>query len=173
MLKNNSNSVSIYLHSLCMSKSYYSKHKKNIISVGIILIIFLTTLTFLHSSFKNVIKNVYPELYALNIIPKPESFTELYFENHESLPFTILPQQQYAISFTIHNLEHKNMNYIYEAYITTGSNKTILQQGSVFLKNDERKTLSIPFTINASISKSEIVVNISNLQQSIDFWVNK
>jgi len=45
--------------------------------------------------------------------PAPESFTELYFNNHTMLPEYISLNVSYPYSFTIHNLENANTTYNY------------------------------------------------------------
>jgi len=45
--------------------------------------------------------------------PAPESFTELYFNNHTTLPEYITLNTSYSYSFTLHNLENKNTTYNY------------------------------------------------------------
>jgi hypothetical protein len=43
---------------------------------------------------------------------KPETFTELYFEDHLSLPNKVTLFKEDNFKFTIHNLENKDMIYI-------------------------------------------------------------
>lgn len=43
--------------------------------------------------------------------PEPENFTELYFNNHTSLPEYINLEERYDYQFTIHNLENKKTQY--------------------------------------------------------------
>lgn len=45
--------------------------------------------------------------------PAPESFTELYFNNHLSLPEYVEENTQYNFSFSINNLENRDMGYDY------------------------------------------------------------
>jgi hypothetical protein len=128
---------------------------------------------FLHTSFKYVTEKVYPELYAWNIIPKPEMFTELYFENHEKLPLEIMPQKKYSFAFTIHNVENKNMVYPYTVYMITNHNKVVLQHGNISLHQDKAQTIPVNITISSVMPTSEIVVDLPKKKQSIDFWINE
>jgi len=66
------------------------------------------------------------EAIALATTHKPETFTELYFENHIDLPKTINRWQQYSFTFTIHNLEYKDMDYRYVVYLERDNEKTTL-----------------------------------------------
>ncbi len=43
--------------------------------------------------------------------PAPEAFTELYFNNHATLPKYINLEEKYNYEFSIHNLEHKQQQY--------------------------------------------------------------
>jgi hypothetical protein len=156
-----------------MSQSYFSNHKKIVIGGIIVLCIFIIILTFLQTSFTDVTKRIYPELYAWNIIPKPETFTELYFENHEKLPFEILPNQNYSFSFTIHNQENKNMIYPYAAYIAGPSKKIILQKGNIYLTTNQKKTITVNFSTSSELSKAKIIVNLPKKNQDIDFLINQ
>jgi hypothetical protein len=45
--------------------------------------------------------------------PAPESFSELYFNNHTSLPEFVQLNNSYPYSFSIHNLENTNTTYNY------------------------------------------------------------
>ncbi|MGV8086561.1 MAG: hypothetical protein ACP5N1_02935 [Candidatus Woesearchaeota archaeon] len=45
--------------------------------------------------------------------PGPESFSELYFNDHTNLPEYINLNTEYNYSFSIHNLENKNITYNY------------------------------------------------------------
>jgi hypothetical protein len=45
--------------------------------------------------------------------PAPESFTELYFLNHQSLPNYINSGERYNYTFVIHNLENQDKTYNY------------------------------------------------------------
>jgi hypothetical protein len=110
---------------------------------------------------------------ALATTVKPETFTELYFENHLSLPSEIKPYKTYSFSFTIHNLENQDMTYPYEIYLQAENTKIPVDQGTVFIKNNQHKTIVKTFIVNAPLTKSLIVVNLTNKNQQIDFWINK
>jgi hypothetical protein len=102
---------------------------------------------------------------------KPEAYTELYFENHLNLPSVIKPNQPYSFQFTIHNLENKEMTYPYEVYLQAGSLKMPINDTTITLKNNQYKTIQEGFSIDDPIFKSEIVVNLINKNQQIDFWI--
>jgi hypothetical protein len=104
---------------------------------------------------------------------KPETFTELYFENHLSLPNKVALSEKNNFKFTIHNLENKDMEYPYEVYIDTGRGKKIIYINSVFIKNTEYKTITVDFTITIPIQRAKVVVSLINKNQQIDFWIEE
>src|SRR5579883_2869159 len=147
-------------------------NKKNSIIFIIICLLILTNV-FLHTSFKNVTKPVQQIFYSINIIPKPETFTELYFNNNDTLPFEILPQKTYSFSFIIHNLENKPMTYQYSAYIQTYNNKIPLTKGTKSLYYDKFAKIPITFSTDSALLKSKVIVALVNKKQTISFWVNE
>lgn len=101
----------------------------------------------------------------------PETFTELYFENHTQLPGTITRWQKYLFSFTIHNLEYQDVDYPYSVYLQRGDEKTTLSQGVVSLKKDEYKTIEQTVGPFKDL-RSKIVVELTNKNQIISFWLD-
>lgn len=102
----------------------------------------------------------------------PETFTELYFENHINLPKTIERRKEYSFTFTIHNLENKDMDYPYIVYLQRDDQKTIIDSGNVFVKNNE--FISIEKTAGPLKNlRSKIVVELTNKNQIISFWMEK
>ncbi len=103
---------------------------------------------------------------------QPETFTELYFENHTQLPNSIEPNKTYNFSFTLHNLEYRDMNYPYEVYIDADGTKQMLDQNTVFVKNAGYKTIAESFTPTVPMGRVKIVANLINKNQQISFWVD-
>lgn len=110
------------------------------------------------------------EQVALATTKKPETFTELYFENHLKLPSTIKIGEKYPFSFTIHNLEYKTMNYPYEVYIDTDGKRQNIEKKTVTLSHDNRVTINEEFS-PISATRSAVVVNLLNKNQEIRFWI--
>ena len=101
---------------------------------------------------------------------KPETFTELYFENHLKLPSTVKVGEKYTFSFTVHNLEYKTRSYPYEVYLDTNGQNQYIEKSSFILKQNSYKTIIENFSVNLA-TKSAVVVSLINKNQSIDFWV--
>ena len=104
---------------------------------------------------------------------KPETFTELYFEDHLSLPNQVTLFKENNFKFTIHNLENKDMEYPYEVYIDVNGEKQMIDKSSVLIKKNEYKTISEAFTITVPIQRVKVVVNLISKNQQIHFWMGE
>lgn len=110
------------------------------------------------------------QLNLWRVLPQPETFTELYFDNHQKLPSIIKDDKDYSFSFITHNLEHKTVTYNYEVTISSES-ATLLNKGTFTLKHDQTKRIREELPLYVSIPKSKIEVNLFNKNQKIHFWV--
>ena len=116
------------------------------------------------------------ETYSL--IPKEEHFTELYFEDSQILPRVYAPGKTQKLSFTIHNLEGKEMDYAYQVYfipIELSSTSTpLLKVQSMHVPDGGSATKKIAYTLDGKIiTKGTIVVRLPELSQEIHFTVTK
>ena len=110
-------------------------NQKLFLGLGVILAIILFAIVFFD---KQIFMNT---LNKYSLLPKPEPFTELYFEDHLKLPKVYGKNNDNSFRFTVHNLEYKT--YTYDYYIkavATDSARTI-SKGSITLKHDEYKTI--------------------------------
>lgn len=109
------------------------------------------------------------ELVALDLIPKPEKLTELYFENSANLPASATGSQAISFTFVIHNLETADYRYVYEVVVIANGRRHVVDGGNVLVKNNQSfvKKEEIPI----SPGRQDVVVELVNLRQSIDFWV--
>lgn len=103
---------------------------------------------------------------------QPETFTELYFENPNSLPAQIEPGKKYSFAFTIHNLENKDMAYPYIVYAVSGNQKIIFDQNTVNIKKDGYKTIS-EIVGPLTDARTDIVTELTDKNQAIDYWLEK
>jgi hypothetical protein len=99
---------------------------------------------------------------------QPETLTELYFEDHNSLPRYIETGKKYHFTFTVHNLEHKNMSYPYVVYMNTIDRKIIFERGIISLPDDGYETIRTNFTPLMKVD-TKIVVELTDKDQVIDF----
>jgi hypothetical protein len=102
-----------------------------------------------------------------------ETFTELYFEDNLHLPSQVIPKRPYFFQFTLHNLEGKDMEYPYEVYIEVGQDKLLFDKGTLFVQENGYKTIQERFATTDILRKGEIVVDLVNENQHIDFWIQK
>jgi len=104
---------------------------------------------------------------------KPETFTELYLEDHLSLPDKVILFKENNFKFTIHNLENKDMEYPYEVYIDLNREKKMIDKSSVLIKSNEYKTISEDFTITVPTQRVKVVINLISKSQQIHFWMGE
>jgi hypothetical protein len=113
---------------------------------------------------------VQAELNNLKLIPIPERFTELYFNNASSLPRQTVRGQQDSFSFTIHNVEGATTTYPYSVYFQYALGyKVIFASSTVTLAPDESTTTAISHVFSQSNETGKVVVELTSLNQSIDF----
>lgn len=142
---------------------------KLIIKTSLLLIIVYFLIGF--TKFIGSIPQV-KEAVVLATTKKPETFTEVYFEDHTNLPKTIKKHEEYSFVFTIHNLEYKDMKYSYIVFLQRDNQKIILDQGNLNLKDNEFKSVKEDFGPLKNL-KAKIVVEIINKNQQIDFWMGE
>jgi len=142
--------------------------KSKIIRVALLLIVvcFVAVGIFQLVKYDSVKKAI-----ILATTKEPQTFMELYFENHLSLPGKVTLFEENNFKFTIHNLENKDMEYPYEVYIDTNGEKQIISMDSVLIEDNEYKTITVDFTITIPIPRSRVVVNLINKNEQIRFWI--
>jgi hypothetical protein len=164
-------------HSVQTSDITYEEIKmvnKNKVNYELIKKIGLSILAVLVVVDLFLIVNIVPgvkEVLVLVVTGKPETFTELYFENHLPLPSKIDYHQENKFNFIIHNLENKDMEYLYEVYLDENGKKQEIDKNFVFIKKNEYKTISEYFTITLPTTRARITVNLVNENQQVYFWM--
>ena len=130
---------------------------------------------FIVVGFFQLVKHVpsVKEALILATTVKPETFTELYFEDHLSLPNKVTLFKENNFKFTIHNLENKDMVYIYEVYIDVNREKQMIDKNSVLIKNNEYNTITEDFTITVPTQRVKVVINLIGKNQQIHFWMGE
>ena len=102
---------------------------------------------------------------------RPETYTELYFTDHLSLPKHLEPETQYEFEFSVHNLEYKDFTYVYEATATDEKGEIILDgRSQLLLKHDETGNVDVAFQTPESFERIKISVNLVDKGQMIHFW---
>ena len=160
-----------------MSKISKSKNTNRIRIILVLLIICLSAILvciiilggFLLVNHVPAVK----ETIILATTVKPETFTELYFEDHLSLPNKIVLYEKNSFEFTIHNLENKDMDYSYEVYIDMNGEKQVIDESSVLIKSNEYNTIAVDYTITIPVQRAKVIVNLIGKDQQIHFWIEE
>ena len=116
---------------------------------------------------------IYNELVTLDLVPKPEKLTELYFDNNANLPSSATSNQAISFAFVIHNLETTDYQYVYVVSVNANGKRHIVDRGNVLVKNNQYYVKNEKFNLMNSPGRQEVVVELTNKQQSIDFWVGE
>ena len=117
--------------------------------------------------------SIYNELVSLDLIPKPEKLTELYFNDNANLPDSATGNQVISFVFVIHNLETTDYRYAYVVSVNANGTRHIVDSGNVLVKNNQSYVKNEMFNLLNSPGSQEVVVELTNKQQSIDFWTGK
>lgn len=109
-------------------------------------------------------------LNRLNLIPKQEKFTELYFDDYSKLPKQSVAGENITFSFTIHNLEGEEVTYPYRVYFEYPSGyKYVIKSGQVTTSNGESQTILVNHKFGVSNLYGKVVVSLDNINQTIHF----
>jgi len=143
--------------------------KKTLFYIVFSLSIFLGV--FLYTNRVVAYKNIHEKLSEWKLIPIPETYTELYFEDHASLPKQTKANEKTTFSFTIHNQEGRVVEYPYEVYFkyTKLGWKVLFKEGTVTLTPGESQTITVSHTWRSSELEGKVVVELLDSDHYIDF----
>lgn len=114
--------------------------------------------------------SIYATFVAWELVPKPETFTELYFENPSALPHEIAVDEPFSFAFTIHNLEGATTTYPYQVYLQYPTGEVIpLTGGQSVLANNAVTTITAKGTLHYPNQQFKVVVTLPSKNQHIDF----
>lgn len=146
-----------------------SDSKSNTLQNSIITILILSALMFVANDQKD---NIYNVMNKFKLIPQPEQFTELYFDNASLLPKEIVNNALSPFSFTVHNMEGVTTSYPYNvSFLYSSGRRVIVASSTIMLANNASTTISVPRTYHQSNDKGRVVVELTSLNQSIDFLI--
>ena len=122
------------------------------------------------------------QLNEWKLLPQPERLSELYYENHATLPTTYTAGTVQSYSFTVHNLEYRSTTYKYTVTSMSedGSQSQPLASGQFKLAQNAYKTAAISFAPNDLGNRIQITTalvigqNTSTDKQtteSIHYWL--
>jgi hypothetical protein len=112
---------------------------------------------------------LYANRIGLKLVPTPERFTELYFNNYSAIPKNTTANKPFTFSFTISNREGATTAYPYTVFFKDPSGTVdVFASNSVTLTDNTSSTVVISHTFVATGETGEIVVNLTQLNQQID-----
>lgn len=114
--------------------------------------------------------SVYNGLAALDLIPKPEKLTELYFSDNANLPDNATRNQIISFTFVIHNLETTDYQYSYDVVVIANGTRHLVDSGNVQVINNQYYAKQEKFNLINSPGRQDVIVELTNIRQSIDFW---
>jgi hypothetical protein len=103
-------------------------------------------------------------LFVLAFIPLGiEPLTEVYFENHTTLPAYVFLDKPYNFSFTIHNMEYQRMRYTYtiDAYDENNTFLFNVDENEFILEENQSVTAAERFIMDNPFNRARIVVNVT------------
>jgi len=91
-----------------------------------------------------------------------EPLTEMYFENHTSLPKYLFLNNPDNFSFTVHNWEYQKMRYLYTVAFYDENDNFLynIDSGEIILENNESKTIPEQLTMYNHFQRTKVLVNI-------------
>jgi hypothetical protein len=113
--------------------------------------------------------SIHNELVALDLIPKPETLTELYFNDSTNLPKSAASNQTISFAFVIHNLEATDYQYTYKVSVNANDTRQVVDSGTLLVKDDHYYVKNEQFNLLDVPGSQEVVVELTNKQQSIHF----
>jgi hypothetical protein len=142
-----------------------TKGSRGIWVLGILIVVVLVAFGAYHEK-----SAIYSELSQLKLIPEQERFTELYFNDASSLPRQTNKGVVDTFSFTIHNVEYATTTYPYRVYFVYPSGRQVpFATSTITLTPNASTTVNISHTWLASNEHGQVVVELTSLNQSIDF----
>lgn len=107
------------------------------------------------------------------LIPRPERFTELYFNDHINLPKEISKGDEISFSFVIHNLEGKSEEYIYQVYFKSLSGEIVeIEESQIMVGDGEYKTINEMYKSELDDNSGAIFVELKGKKQQLHFLLN-
>jgi hypothetical protein len=136
-------------------------------------VIILTSLTLVTGVvYHQIIIN---QLHDWKVLPQPEAFTELYFDNHATLPRTYRGDDAQIVSFVIHSHERQKRTYQYRIIQQDAARETAytLVSDTVTLGQGSMRQVSAHVTLKELGGRSRITVEVTPGDQEIGYWLER
>ena len=111
-------------------------------------------------------------LIKFNEIPS-DDFSELYFNDFESLPQSMKPSEPLEFSFTVVNIENTDIAYQYIITFKNNDIETILDNNGFILNAGEKQVFQEKILIEEDFKVGLVSVKLLNKNQEIHFWIRK
>lgn len=103
---------------------------------------------------------------------QPETYTELYFTHPNSLEGIAKVGQSVEVSFTIHNVEARNMTYTTDTELTYPSGQTaIVSQHQIALINGETHSYTVNALMPRTPGRYEVSIVLVHQPETIHYYV--
>lgn len=106
---------------------------------------------------------------ALATTRQPESFTELYFDHQDKLPFSIKSGTNNYFVFQITNHESKTVTYHYQILQSSTTGSVAIGGGTVTLTDGDFAHKRVTFKLKAPKSSATLIVKLVDQNQQINF----
>ncbi len=114
--------------------------------------------------------NVWAEMDNLKLIPIPEKFTELYFNDYSTLPKKSVAKELISFSFTIHNMEGATITYPYDVYFKyPDGSRVMFASGTTTIGDGDYQIINASHTWISSNLQGQVVAELTQKNQAIDF----
>jgi hypothetical protein len=132
-------------------------------------IITVSTVIFLYAHHSAAYRIGIQMLDVLHLTPRHEQFTELYFYNIVPLLKTRGDAETH-FSFTIHNLEGREVDYRYRIFLgSSTAQQHLLDSGTIHLDDQTATTAIKTFHLSDLKGDETIVVTLPDFEQQIHF----
>lgn len=106
-----------------------------------------------------------------HLLPEPPGLTELSFARASTLPSEYTPYRRQAVAFRVRNLEHREMDYPYQAYLESQSGRHLIGAGTLRIAPDDSITKDQEYIVNAYTGRVRVVIHLPSQNQSIHLWL--
>ena len=103
---------------------------------------------------------------------QPETLTELYFTNYQTIPKKAQPGKQYQISFTAVNHEGSQTKYPYRVLLVSDEGIQHVQEGSLTLDNMQAKVTTVPVVFDRPSVTYQVVIQFPSINQKINVRIS-
>jgi hypothetical protein len=105
-----------------------------------------------------------------------EPLTEVYFENHTSLPANLFLNRDYNFTFTVRNLEYKEMTYNYSIKAEYPNVSRVIATDTFTLADNESKSFYHEFSFKERFERAKIKIEVTKDNEEvidIHFWADQ